>query len=57
MPDTDTFSVSWHIPNLDELEFADRLLSEFLQPAFDELNAFVDGGQTERYNVHWVHIP
>ena len=49
VPSIDTFSVSWHIPILDELEFADRLLSEFLQPAFDELTAFVDGSQTDRY--------
>ena len=49
MPHIDKFSVSWHIPIKEELEFADRLLSEFLQPAFDELNAFVEGSQTDRY--------
>ena len=47
--DVNTMSISWHVPKVEELVFVDKLLSEFLQPAFDELGAFVDGKSTDRY--------
>ena len=47
--DINTMSIPWHVPSQDELLFVDKLLSEFLQPAFDELKAFVDGKSTDRY--------
>ena len=52
--DVNTMSISWHVPKLEELLLVDKLLSEFLQPAFDELRAFVDGKSTDRYICSYV---
>ena len=46
--DLDNLGLQWHVPSDKELQMADRLLEEFLQPEFNRLQAFMEGEAMDR---------
>ena len=40
--------MKWHTPSDPELDLADRILEEFLQPELERLQAFIDGDTLDR---------
>ncbi len=42
-------NISWHEPSNEELALVERVLSEFLLPEMDRLQAFMDGESMDRY--------
>ena len=45
----DIEKMKWHVPVLEELSFADRLMQEFLQPEIDRLENFMEESSLDRY--------
>ena len=49
--DEDDAGIQWHLPTVEELTLADRILVEFLQPEMDSLRDFMAGQEMERYMI------
>ena len=51
--DTKELKISWHVPTHEQLQAAEKVMSEFLQPQLDRLEEFMGGKAMSR----WVEGP
>eukprot|EP00731_Ephydatia_muelleri_P029038 Em0020g682a len=50
--DTKELKINWHVPSHEELQAAERVMSEFLQPQLDSLEEFMRGKSMSRDDLH-----